>query len=137
MDPLHNIYSLPNQNAVRRFRFSALLLLSKWVFMMGSLGIFGYATLAERRDLTLLALGLLNLSLLVSIAHWIMATRARCPLCFVPSFSHQMCSKSSKARHCLGSYRLHVSLAVIFRGCFHCPYCGEPIGVKLRQQRHH
>lgn len=130
------MHTLPNQNAVRRFRFSALLLLLKWVFMMGSLGVFGYAMLAERRDLTLLALGLLGLTLVVSIAHWVIATRARCPLCFVPSFSHQMCSKSRKARHFLGSYRLLVSLAVIFRGWFHCPYCGEPIGVKMRQQRH-
>jgi hypothetical protein len=126
------MHSLPNQNTVRRFRFAAFLLLLKWMFLTGFLGLFGYSMWMERSDLTWYAMGLLGLGVVVSLAHWMIGARARCPLCFVPSFSHQQCSKHRKAPHFLGSYRLFVALAVIFKGYFRCPYCGEPTAMEVR-----
>ena len=131
------MHSLPNQHTVRRFRFAALLLLLKWVFFTSFLGVFGYSLMMERRDLIYIAMGLMGLALLVSISHWIVGARTRCPLCLVPSFSHQQCSKSRKARHFMGSYRLIVALAVIFKGYFHCPYCGEPTAIEVRSRMRH
>lgn len=128
------MHSLPNQSTVRRFRFAAFLLLLKWVFLIVSLAVLGYSMVVERRDLSYVGIGMMGLTVVVSISHWIVAARARCPLCLVPSFSHQQCSKNRKARHLFGSYRLFVALAVIFRGYFHCPYCGEPTSIEVRQR---
>jgi len=128
------MHSLPNKSVVRRFRIAALLLLLKWVFVAGFLGLFGYAAWMERRDLAYLAIALLGPALLVSLGHWAAAVRTRCPLCFVPSFSHQQCAKHRRAMHFLGSYRLFVALAVIFKGYFRCPYCGEPTAMEVRQR---
>ena len=131
------MHGLSNHHMVRRFRFAALLLLLKWLLMSGFPGLLGYSMWAERRDLTWYALGLLGIGVVVSLAHWIIAARARCPLCLVPSFSHQQCSKHRKALHFLGSYRLFVALAVIFKGYFRCPYCGEPTAMEVRSRNFH
>lgn len=128
------MHSLPNQNAVRRFRLAAVLLLMKWMLFAGAAGLCAYSMLMERRDLIYLGIGLMLLAVIISLAHWLVGARARCPLCLVPSFSHQQCAKNRKAMHFLGSYRLFVSLAVIFKGSFRCPYCGEPTAITVRQR---
>lgn len=127
------MHALPNARTVRRFQIAALLLLLKWLLVIVFVALFGYSLMWEKRELTCLALYLMGLCLLVSVSHWVISARARCPWCLVPSFSHQQCSKYRKARHFLGSYRLFVTLGVIFRGWFRCPYCGEPTAVAVRK----
>lgn len=129
------MYCLSNQIVVKRFRLAALLILAKWLLITGSFPLFGYALLVDRRDLSYLAIGLLGLAGIVSISHLMLGAGTRCPLCFVPSFSHLQQSKSTKASHFLGSYRLFVALGVIFKGRFHCPYCAKNVAVRSRQHR--
>lgn len=128
------MHSLPNKSVVRRFRLAAWMLLLKWVFVTGFLGLFGYAMWMDRMDLRYPALGLLIPALISSLFHWVLAIRTRCPLCFVPSFSHQQCAKHRKALHFFGSYRLFVALGVVFKGWFRCPYCGEPTAMQVRRR---
>lgn len=131
------MHCLPNQSTVKRFRLAALLILLKWLLIMGSLLLFGYALLVDRRDLSYLAISLFGLAGIVTIFHLIVGARTRCPLCLVPSFSHLRQSKSTKANHFLGSYRIFVALGVMFKDCFHCPYCAENIAIQIRQQHRH
>lgn len=129
------MHNLPSKSMVRRFRLAAWLLLLKWFLVLLFLAWFGYAMWREKMDHAYWAIGLaVPAAMLTALAHWIIAMRARCPLCFVPSFSHQQCSKHRKATHFLGSYRLLVALAVALRGWFRCPYCGEPTAMKVRRR---
>jgi hypothetical protein len=128
------MHSLPNQSVVRRFRLAAVLLLLKWIFFTAALSLCGYSMIMDRRDLMVIGIASMVLGVIVSLLHWAIAGRARCPLCFVPSFSHQQCAKNRKALHFLGSYRLFVSLSVVFRGWFRCPYCGEPTSITVSQR---
>lgn len=129
------MHRLPTQGIVRRYRVAALLILLKWLLITGSLPLLAYAKLIERRDLGYCAIAGLILAGLLSLGHWMVGIRARCPLCFVPSFSHQQQAKNWKALHFLGSYRLFVALGVIFKGYFHCPYCGEETAMLAREHR--
>ncbi len=128
------MHSLPNKSVVRRYRLAAWLLLLKWVFVAGFLGLFGYAMWMDRTDLAYPAIALLVPALLSGLCHWALSLRTRCPLCFVPSFSHQQCAKHRKATHFFGSYRLLVAMAVIFKGWFRCPYCGESTAMQVRRR---
>jgi hypothetical protein len=128
------MHRLPSQSSVVRFRVAAILLLVKWVVFVGALGLLGYSILMNQIQLTYAGLGLLGLAVVAALVQWVVGARARCPLCLVPSFSSRQCSKNRKARHVMGSYRLYVALAVIFRGYFHCPYCGEPTAIEVRQR---
>ena len=128
------MHSLPNSSAVRRFRFAALLLLVKWLLVIVSVVFVGYLVIAERKDLSYIVINLMGITLLISVSHWVVSLRARCPLCLVPSFSHQQCSKSRDVRNLLGNYRLFVALDVLCKGSFRCPYCGESTAIRVRQR---
>jgi len=120
---------------VKRFRTAALLILLKWLLITASLPLFGYALLFDDRNSSYIVIGLLGFAGVASIIHWMLGAQAKCPLCFVPSFSHQLQTKSTKALHFMGSYRLFVALGVIFKGHFHCPYCAENVAIQIRH--HH
>lgn len=45
-----DMHCLPNQTTVKRYRLAALLILLKWLLITGSLPLFGYALLVDRRD---------------------------------------------------------------------------------------
>lgn len=129
--PMHR---LPNPGSVRRFRLVALCVFLKWLLLAGGAPLMAYAMMVDRKDLSYIALGMMGGAGLTSIGHWIAGARARCPLCFVPSFSHQQQSKSRRAYHFLGSYRIFVALSVLFRGWFHCAYCGENTAMEARKK---
>lgn len=133
--PFTEMYCLPNQSMVRRYRFTSFLILLKWLLFTVSVPLLGYAVLVGRRDFANIAIVLMGVAVLASIGHWLVGLHARCPMCFVSPFSHRQHSKSWKASHFLGSYRVFVAGSVLFRGFFHCPYCGEKTAVKPR--KHH
>ena len=72
---------------------------------------------------------------LVALTQWITSTRARCPLCMTPVLADKSCAKHGNARSMLGSYRLRVAVAILFRNQFRCPYCGEPTVMQVRKRR--
>lgn len=131
------MHRLPNPHSVSRFRFAAFLLLVKWLLLFGSAGLLPYSLVVGNRDLTHLAIGLLGLALLTLVLQWLVAARARCPLCIGHPLAHKACATHRNVRRFCGSYRFHVALSVIFRGCFRCPYCGEATVVAVRHRHRH
>ena len=130
------MHHLPNQYAVTRFRFAAWLLLGKWSLIVGSAAVLPYSLCVADRDLTHLAIGLIGLAVLVTVVQWLIAARARCPLCIGHPLAHKACATHRGTRRLFGSYRLWVAMTVIFAGWFRCPYCGEPTAISVRRHRH-
>lgn len=69
----------------------------------------------------------------VLFSAWILSHATRCPLCRVAVLGGSGCSKHSKARRLLGSYRLRPTVSVLLKGSFRCPYCGELVALELRK----
>ena len=130
------MHRLPNKPAVLRFRFAALLLLAKWVLIVGSASFLGYSLFVGNQDLTRLSIGLIGLAVLAMLAQWLVAARARCPLCVGHPMAHKSCATHRDARRLFGSYRLHVALYVVFQGWFRCPFCGESTAIEVRHHHH-
>lgn len=68
----------------------------------------------------------------VLLAASILSRGTRCPLCRVAVLGSNGCSKHTKARRLFGSYRLRPAVSALLKGCFRCPYCGEPVAPELR-----
>ncbi|MEI6654816.1 MAG: hypothetical protein WCP45_08615 [Verrucomicrobiota bacterium] len=130
------MHSLPNQESVTRFRWVASLLLFNRLLIFVALVLLFYSLAITDRELTHRSLALVAVSVLVTLIQMIAASRARCPLCIGLPFRRNACVKHRDARRALGSYRLRVALAVIFRGQFRCPYCGEATAIRTRQRHH-
>lgn len=120
---------------VFRFRFAALVLCTKCLLALTSIGVLIYSLVFSDFELTVVGLGLGGLAIFSTIVQWIISARTKCPLCLTPVLAHKSCSKHRRARRFLGSHRLRVALAVIFRGSFVCPYCNEPTAVEVRTKR--
>ena len=127
------MHQLPSPGIVRRYRLAALCVVLKWILTAASALLLIYAVLIDRKEIALISIGMMMGAGFVTIGHLFAGIKARCPLCFVPSFSHQQQSKNSRALHFLGSYRVFVALSVLLRGWFQCPYCGEKTVMKARQ----
>ncbi|HEX7261591.1 MAG TPA: hypothetical protein VF258_07220 [Luteolibacter sp.] len=107
----------------------------KWILIPATAGILIHAILKDDHPLILLAMGLAGITVLTTIIQWIIAARTRCPLCMTPVLARKECAKHRNARAFLGSLRLRVALAILFKGSFRCPYCHEPSVLKLRTAR--
>lgn len=129
------MHRLPSQYSVTRFRLAAFLLLAKWVMFVVALAGLSLALACSNRTMTHFALVVLGLVLPVTIVQWLIAGHARCPLCIGHPLARKACVIHRDTRRLLGSYRLRVAMAVIFKGRFRCPYCGERTAVMVRQRR--
>ena len=129
------MHRLPNHNSVRRFRWGAYLLFFKWLIIGSATALLVYSLSIRNPDLTHLAIGSFGLCLPVMLIQWIIAGRARCPLCLGTPLAHNACVTHRKTRLLFGSYRLYVALSIIFRGHFRCPYCGEVTAIAVRPKR--
>ena len=95
-----------------------------------------YSIVIHDDELTLWAMGLVLLTTLTVILQWLIASRTCCPLCLTPVLAAKNCAKHRHARSFLGSHRLRVALAVLFRNSFRCPYCHEPTALEVRERFH-
>jgi len=126
------MHRFQSKSTILRFRLTALLLVVKWALVPLVVGLLIYSLIANDRDLAIGALGLGFVTLLMGILQWVLASRTRCPLCMTPVLASKGCSKHRHARRFLGSFRLRVALAVLFRGSFLCPYCHEKSAMLVR-----
>lgn len=129
------MHRLPSKSVLIRFRIAALLLCFNCLLIPAVLLTLLYSALVADENLTKIALGLGALLFLIVMLQWLFASRARCPLCMTHVLSTKRCSKHRKARKFFGSYRLRVALAVLFKGCFSCPYCHERSAMEVRTRR--
>ena len=120
-------------SAILRFRLAACLLVGNCLLA----GVAGYllvrSLMTQNFQWTMIGSGFVALILLLVIAQWIAASRTRCPLCCTPVLAPMRCAKHRRARMLLGSHRLRVALAILFKNQFRCPFCNEVTGLEVRR----
>ena len=119
------MHRFPSKHSVTRFRLAALLLAFKYLLLLASVVLVPSSLFIHSRQMTYAGLICLALAGLTLIIQCQVASRANCPLCVTPVLAVKSCVKHRNARRLLGSYRLRVTLAVLFLNRFRCPYCGE------------
>jgi hypothetical protein len=129
------MHRLPSRSAIRRLRFSALLLLAKCALAPIAAGSLAYAMVINDNWLILMSLGGILLTVLIAVLQCMMAARTHCPLCMTPVLASKRCAKHRNARTLFGSYRLRVALAALLTKSFRCPFCNEPTALKVRDRR--
>lgn len=130
------MHRLPSKSTVYRFKIAALLLCTRCLFGLASISLLVYSiAIIHDRELTLIGIALGGVTIVGVILQWVLAARTRCPLCLTPVLANKACSKHRNARKFLGSYRLRVAIAILFKGSFKCPYCHEPTAVEARPKR--
>ena len=85
------------------------------------------------RPLMILGAGVALLSMILVLTQWISASRTGCPLCMTPVLAPKTCMKHRRARAFLGSHRLRVAMAILFKSRFRCPYCNETTSLAVRE----
>lgn len=116
-----------------RFRLAAFMLLGTYLLAFPIFGLLARATLTDNFELTLVGLALVIPTLVLLVIQWIVAAQTGCPLCRTPILAPRSCNKHRRAKTILGSYRLKVALAVMFKNRFRCPYCNEHTSLELRE----
>lgn len=129
------MHRFPSKSTISRFQFVAFLLCFRCVAVPVVIGVLVYSFIQGDHELTLIALALGFVCAVMSIVQWLLAVRTRCPLCLTPVLARKGCAKHRNARTLLGSHRLRVALAILFRGRFLCPYCHEPSAMEVRSRR--
>lgn len=127
------MHRLPSQSAVTRFKAASWLMVLLSILLLATPGVLVHSLVTSDRHLASLALGLMVGTVTVGITQWMVAARARCPLCHAKSIARNGCSKHRNARALFGSYRLRVAMSIIFQNKFRCPYCGESTAAKARE----
>lgn len=128
------MHRFQSKSTILRFRLTALLLVLKCAMVPLVGGVLVYSFIENDHELAIVALGLGFTTVLMGILQWLLAARTRCPLCMTPVLASKGCSKHRHARSFLGSFRLRVALAVLFRGSFLCPYCHEKSAMAVRSR---
>lgn len=131
------MHRFPNRSVVTRLKLAALLLCMKCLMTPVVAGILIYSLVTYDLKLTEISMVLLAITALVAVLQWLLAARARCPLCQTPVLNASRCSKHRGARSLLGSHRLRVATAILFKGWFQCPYCNEPSAMEVRVRGRH
>ena len=126
------MYYLRSRHAVVCLKLAAWMLIVNWLLFPSAFIVLIAAWIRIDGQLALLSLCLFASAGLVTFIQWGFAGLVRCPLCLTTPIARRACSKHCKAKRLLGSYRLRVACAVIFRKDFRCPYCGETTTVNTR-----
>lgn len=130
------MHRLPSQYAVNRFRAAAWLLAVKWLLATAALLVMGYALFVYDTRLVIMSLGVFMFCGVIAIIQWLIAARARCPLCLTQPVAVRSCATNRNAKRLFGSHRLRVAISIILHNNFRCPYCGEMTTLEVRQAAH-
>jgi len=126
------MHRFPSKSVIFKFRIGAFLFVLRCVLLVIGFPLLMFSMLFHIEESFLVSVAMLGAFPFVAVLQWMLAAKARCPLCFAQPLMHRGCSKNRKARRFLFSYRLQVALQSIFLGHFRCPYCGEPSQLKVR-----
>ena len=128
---MHRFHS---KSIIRRIRFAAFLLCLRYFLPAATLVLLVWSILMDDRQMTMIAIWVGAVAIVSIMAQCILATRALCPLCMTPVLASKTCSKHRNARSLLGSHRLRVAVAILFKGSFTCPYCHESSVLEVRDR---
>jgi hypothetical protein len=129
------MHRLHSKSQIFRFRLAAFLLCLKWLMIPCVAAVLLCSILNQDHKMAVIGIGLVVFTVLVMLLQWLVSQRTNCPLCMTPVLAYKGCVKHRRASGILGSYRLRVGLAVLFRNSFCCPYCNEPTELEVRQRR--
>jgi hypothetical protein len=118
--------------AMYRLRLAAFLWCVRLIVLPAAIGIMLYGASISHQALTWIGVGVGVLGGLLTILQWIIATKARCPLCAAQVLANQGCSRHRRAKKLFGSHRTRVAMSIVFRNRFSCPNCNEPTQLQLR-----
>jgi hypothetical protein len=113
------------------FRVAAFLLFFICLLAVVAVGLLIQSILTNDFRLTIAGSGFAILCLFLFIPQWALGAHTNCPLCWTPVIASKSCSKHLHARKLMGSHRLRVALAVLFKNQFRCPYCNESTALEL------
>ena len=130
------MHHLRSFSTVARFRLAALLWVVIFLFVPVAVGLLLESLWTSDFELTLAGSGLALLSLGLVIPQWAAGSGTGCPLCWTPVLAPKSCVKHRRARSFMGSHRLRVALAILFKNQFCCPYCNESTTLDLRDTLH-
>ena len=119
-------------HTIRSLWIAAFMLCLKRLVIAGVVVAFLTSFVTDDRRMSLVGLGLIGLTVLLTVLQWIFASGARCSLCMMPVLSRKGCSKHRHAKRLLGSHRLRVALSILLKGSFRCPFCNEPTILRLK-----
>jgi len=131
------MHHLRSSTDVRRFRFAAFLL-----FVICLLAPVAGCLLAQSLwlgdfNLTMAGSGIAFLCCVLIVPLWAQGYHTNCPLCWTPVLAPRSCAKHRDARKIMGSHRLRVALAILFRNQFRCPYCNESTALEVHPTSRH
>lgn len=127
------MHKLPNRSSIIRFRISAALVCLKTLLILATFAVYGWSFATHDRQLAMYGLLLAGSVVLLYPIRQVIAESCKCPLCRVAVLSPRGCSKNTKAKKFMGSYRLRVALQILLKNCFRCPYCNESTEVVSRR----
>ena len=128
------MHRFPTKSSVFRCRIASLLFLLRSLLPVAGFPMMAWAMITHHEEWFLVGACLMAALPVVVVIQWMVASRVRCPLCFMPPLLDRGCAKNRKATRLFFSYRLRVAVAVLFLGYFRCQYCGEPTVMKSRRR---
>jgi hypothetical protein len=137
IDHQTSMHHLHTRSAVVPFRLAAFLLVIICLLAPIAVGLLLQSLLTDSPRSALVGSGFVALALVLAIPQWVAGTRTGCPLCWTPVLAPKYCAKHRKARKFMGSHRLRVALAILFKNRFRCPYCNESTAMAQPRAGHH
>lgn len=120
--------------SLRRIRRVAYHFLLNVVLGIIAISAVVYSVYYQNETWLYASLGGVVFWLISSVFFYIKGAGVRCSLCMTPLWLGRKCQKHKNVKPALGvSYRLGMATAVVFKGHYRCPYCGEPFSaLKIR-----
>ena len=119
------MHHLRSSSDVRHFRVAAYLLIFICLLVLVATGLLVESWWLSNFQLTMAGSCVALLSFVLVIPLLTQGYHTNCPLCWTPVLASMACSKHRDARKLMGSHRLRVALAILFKDHFRCPYCNE------------
>ncbi len=129
------MHRFSSKSTIFRFRLAAFLICFTGVTAPAIVGLMVYSFARNDLKLMIFAMGAGIACALLCALQWWAAARTHCPLCMTSILARKGCSKHHHAHKMLGSYRLKVALAILFRDSFQCPYCHEWSAMEVRSRQ--
>lgn len=118
----------------RRLRIASLLPLCNLLLIVSAAGLLLLSLLSNDHHLMIYGTTLVGICLVLIIAQWIAVSLAGCPLCRTAILAPMGCLKHRRARPVLGSYKLRVAPATMFRAQLRCPSCNKSTDMQVKER---
>ena len=126
-----------HQRIIWNYRAAALLFFFKRLLLAAGLLLMLMAVSKQHHSMVQAGLWMVGAAVLTGIIQRIFAAGAKCPLCMMPPLGKRGCAKHRQAGTLLGSIRTPIAFSVLFLGKLRCPYCNEPIELRLKSPKRH